>query len=534
MKKYPCPPVVLFSLLAAFSAVTLNAQNIVWDSSTDPGYQNVNGTWGVDAFWTPQSGAGSGTVLSAWTPGGNAWFGGNGSAAATPSGNFTITVSGSQQANLLRQVINGSGDFTLTGGSITGLGAAGVRADQGTFTVNSDLSSSSQIQLNAAGGNIVLGGSNSFTSNVEIRGSVGSSIRLDNANALGTGNSIFFINTSVDLDLNGNTINGNNILVNNNQTGFMNNTSATDAVWSGNVGVNSGTANIRAGGTNGEVNITGVVSVNGQLQARENGTLRLSGANTHTGLTVVRNNGTLIVNNTNALGAASAGTVVNNGGTLDLNGFALTSEAITLQQTGSRLINSSVSGASSSGTLSLTGTNHEIGGTGDITLSGAISGTSGFTKTGTGELTLSNTVNLDGDITVDAGILTLSDTSSITFTIGANGVNNTIAGTGSLNLDGMFTFDLSGAGTTIGDSWLIFDADTLTVAITGTFTVNGFTDLGSGLWTFDNGTLYEFNQGTGALIVIPEPSAYALFFGVIVAAGAVSLRRLRARRAGDK
>lgn len=119
-----------------------------------------------------------------------------------------------------------------------------------------------------------------------------------------------------------------------------------------------------------------------------------------------------------------------------------------------------------------------------------------------------------GDTTVDAtSTLTLADDGELVFVIGADGVNNAILGDGTANIDGDFVFDLTNAGDTIGDSWSIV-ASSLTEIFGATFTVDGFTDAGGGIWTFDDsGTTYEFDEGTGALTVIPEPSAIGLLLG---------------------
>jgi autotransporter-associated beta strand protein len=519
---------ILTLIIMTGSTALLHAQaTFVWDAETTAGYQNADGTWGSDSFWSPSGGIGAGTSLSAWTAGDNAWFGGNSGAVATPAGDFTVTVSGTQQVSLLRQIVNGSGNYTLAGGSLTGLEASGIRADYGLFTVNSDVSSSAQMQLNAAGGDIVLGGNNNLTGNIEIRGSANRFIRLDHSGALGSGNTVFFVNSLVDLDLNGNAVSGNNILVNPSQTGFLTNSSLTDVVWSGNVGNNgAGTHNLRAGGQSGagSLEINGVVSISGQLEVRDGGELRLSGANTHTGLTVVRNSGTLVVGNDSALGSAAAGTFVNAGGTIDLNGSDVGTEAFTLQQSGSKLENSNASAAQTSGALNLIGSSHTIGGIGDITFNGAANLSSSFEKIGANTVSFGDTVSVGADLTVSGGTLAFLNGSTTTFAIGADGVNESILGTGALSLDGILAFDLSSADTTIGASWLIFDADSLTENIGVNFSVQGFNDEGSGLWTLDNGALYEFEASTGALSVVPEPSSYALLLGCAICA-LVGLRR---------
>jgi hypothetical protein len=124
--------------------------------------------------------------------------------------------------------------------------------------------------------------------------------------------------------------------------------------------------------------------------------------------------------------------------------------------------------------------------------------------------------------------LTFIDNSLMNFTIGASGVNNAITGNGTLNLNGDFAINLSGAGDTIGNSWTLVNNASLTETYGATFTVSGWTDAGGNLWqTFANGVLYEFSEGTGMLTVIPEPSSA----GLLVLAGVVlGLRRSRASR----
>lgn len=99
--------------------------------------------------------------------------------------------------------------------------------------------------------------------------------------------------------------------------------------------------------------------------------------------------------------------------------------------------------------------------------------------------------------------------SLMNFDIGANGVNNGISGQGTLELSGNFAFNLTGAANAIGDSWDIVDSTT-TATYDPTFDVLGFTQSGT-LWDDTvNGADYEFNEMTGQLTVVPEPSTLAI------------------------
>jgi autotransporter-associated beta strand protein len=467
------------ALALAFFLTTptaLHAQTYVWDGSTSSGYQNTNGTWGTDNFWTTNSGASSGTVLAGWTnTSGAAWFGGNSTTAATPSGNFTVTVSGTQTANTVRQIQSGVGNFTLTSGTLV-LTGNGVRADRGTFTVNSVITNSAAtLQLYAAGpgGLLILGGNNTYTATSDIRGAAGGTVRLNNAGALGTGSSVQFSIGSVLLDLNGFNFSGKTISITAGQTGFLGNTAATKSIWSGNVTLTNTGGILRAGGTNAEVEISGIISGStGSLQSFDGGTLRLSGDNTYSGGTSVRDGSKLIVAHTNALGSLSATNTIQ-AATLDLNGFDIGNRIITLQDNASRLVNDNTgSAAVVSGAINMltNRSNAQIGGDGNLTLRGSMTtqdGTGGgFTKVGAGTVTLTRTNTYSGATTVSQGTLLVDANGSIASsslatvnnggllqvngTAGAVTVNNggSLGGSGNV---GAFTLQ-SGAFLTPGNS----------------------------------------------------------------------------------
>ncbi len=177
----------------------------------------------------------------------------------------------------------------------------------------------------------------------------------------------------------------------------------------------------------------------------------LSGANTFTGLTTVNPNATLrlgassTATNSGPLGTTGAGTTVTSGGVLDMNGFSLTStatEALTINGTGissgGALINSSGTGSTWTGTVAL-GSDASVGGSGSLTISGVISGTSRtFTKVGAGTLTLSATNSITGNWVIGNGTLSFSSF--------ASHLNNQPYTIGTATTSGKLLYTSAGAG----------------------------------------------------------------------------------------
>jgi len=148
-------------------------------------------------------------------------------------------------------------------------------------------------------------------------------------------------------------------------------------------------------------------------------TVVLSSANTYTGATTINANAALKLGVSSAtsssgpLGTTDAGTTVSSGGVLDMNGYSLSSsatESLTLNGTGisssGALINSSGTSSVWAGSIALSSLS-AIGGTGDITISGVISGANDLEKLGSGKLTLSGNNTYTGATKIYAGTLEL-------------------------------------------------------------------------------------------------------------------------------
>lgn len=159
-------------------------------------------------------------------------------------------------------------------------------------------------------------------------------------------------------------------------------------------------------------------------------------------------------------------------------------------------------------------------GNGTATYSGNISGAIQLVKEAAGTQTMGGQYTNTGNTTINTGTLTYADNSLLTFYIGANGVNNTLGGVGTANLNGDFAFDLSGAAA-LG-SWQIVDVTSLTETFGSTFLVRDFTEVEDGIWS--NGA-YTFSEFNGQLTSVPEPTASAVLG--LLGIGFLAVRRRR-------
>lgn len=217
----------------------------------------------------------------------------------------------------------------------------------------------------------------------------------------------------------------------------------------------------------GNATLSGVISGSGSLiKDTGTGTLTLSGANTYAGTTTL-SSGTVVLGNAAALGSTAGGTTVASGATLDLNGQSVGAESLTL---GGLLLNSSGTAASLSGAITLTAP-ATFGGTGNMTLSGVISGAFAVVKNGNSTLTLSGNNAYTGALSVNGGTLVLNSPSYNTFSGSAININNastllvtTSGGANRYDINGKtITFDANGGGsltTGSGLNW-VFSGNTI-------------------------------------------------------------------------
>lgn len=130
-------------------------------------------------------------------------------------------------------------------------------------------------------------------------------------------------------------------------------------------------------------------------------------------------------------------------------------------------------------------------------------------KTGTGTLTLGGINTYNGNTTVNAGTLVLTEGAQLRFVIGAtSGLNNQISGAGTVTVNGAFAINTAAANALTSGSWKLEDVASLTGGYGATFAAvdpdgTPWTDGGDNTWTKDNGAgiIWTFNEVTGTLVL---------------------------------
>jgi fibronectin-binding autotransporter adhesin len=352
----------------------------------------------------------------------------------------------------------------------------------------------------------------------------------ENANALGTGTLNLGNGTTVNASNASRVTYNNNLVIGGNVSLTGSRTTYNGTVALGNA---TRTLTVTNAPNNGNLalQLQGVISGDGGIIKEGTGGLRLGNtANTFTGDVSV-NAGMLEIRSGGSLGNAANKLIINGDGTVRITNQG--AQSLTISNNVDVNANFELAAGSTitfDGGMNLGGGNRTINllNSNNKAINGIISNGGLILATdtaGNGNMTLGGINSYTGDTTIGANVnLTLADTGAFTFAIGASGINNKLTGTGSLTLDGRFIFDLSGAGTTIGNSWTIVDSG-LGETFGGSFFVQDFNG-SSGLWTRDfSGTVYQFSESTGVLSVIPEPSTWALLAGSLTVL--VLLRRRR-------
>jgi len=241
----------------------------------------------------------------------------------------------------------------------------------------------------------------------------------------------------------------------------------------------------------GTSEITGQITGGLALAKSGSGTLTLWANNTYTGATTV-SAGTLDVINNNGLGDMGTGTTVAAGATLRLRSAIFPWDPITLASTAT-LQSTGTQTNVLNGALATTGTpTIDIADTATLALSGGITG-GGFTKTGTGTLTLNAAATNTGAITVSGGLLRVTGPAD---SLGTGAGGTTVSSGGALELagSGTITEPLTIAGTGISSGGAL-------VTSTAVQTISSSLAVGAGA-TVSTGTALTVSgsvSGTGLL-----------------------------------
>ncbi|MEW6156630.1 MAG: autotransporter-associated beta strand repeat-containing protein, partial [Verrucomicrobiota bacterium] len=183
---------------------------------------------------------------------------------------------------------------------------------------------------------------------------------------------------------------------------------------------------------NNTTTFSGVIGESGgarSLTKAGSGTLIISGANSYSGSTTV-SAGTLQLG---ASGSIPNGSAVSVSGTLDLNDF-----------------NETIASLSGNGAVDLGSAFLTMGNNSDTTFSGAISGTGGLIKQGSGALTLSGTSTFTGSTTINAGTIELASDAALGAAPGLATANQLIINDATLRATETFTLHANRGATFTG------------------------------------------------------------------------------------
>ncbi|HOD81966.1 MAG: Autotransporter-associated beta strand repeat protein [Planctomycetes bacterium ADurb.Bin126] len=243
--------------------------------------------------------------------------------------------------------------------------------------------------------------------------------------------------------------------------------------FAGNMYVKSGVIDVDLSNAGGS---TGRLWIGGDAAA----TVTLNGNNTHTyadnyatiiGHSTTGAAGTAKLGSINALGGASNRTDIYSG-TLDLNGQnGVVQNQIRLLTAGaSYLINGNTSAEAGTAAAINMGANGSIGGAGNLTLSGVVSGGGALTKIGAGKLTLTNGGNsFSGLLTVAEGTLSVASwnnsstngplgNSAAAVVLGSAGQTGTLQYTGGSIAPGVALRPISLAAGGVGEIQMVFNS----------------------------------------------------------------------------
>lgn len=415
---------------------------------------------------------------------------------------FSVAVAGLASASTTAVVRNANAAAaTLTIQSTSDRAFAGSLADGTGGGALSVVKSGASAQT--------LSGNNTFTGGLTLNQG---GLNINSATALGATASTF-------------TINGGTL--GNTSGGVITNANNNAMVWNANFAanlansLNLGTGNVSLGTGAGTervvtVNGAGALTVGGSISDGDtataltksgSGMLILGGSNTYTGVTTV-NGGSLRITNGNALGGTGAGTITSSGGRLQLEGnITVTGEALITQfldnisgdntwaGTIQCALGTTLNFESQAGNLTITGNVNaadtanaphslHLTGAGNGEISGIISNTFNFTKSGTGTWILSGENTYTSATNVSAG----------TLQVGKNGVGRTGTGTVTVGNTARLTGTgfVRGATVNINSGSFLYAGDGIAASNHGTLT---FATTGAGSFNLNTGSTVTLSLG---------------------------------------
>jgi fibronectin-binding autotransporter adhesin len=389
--------------------------------------------------------------------------------------NVNTTFAGAGNINVA-QITTGTGQVDIsTTGTVTYNGGTTANTYTGLTTVNSGtLSLNKTAGTNAitTGGLLINGGSVSLAANNQIAD--GASVTIANSGIFNVNGKSETIGQLSSTSATATTALGTGSLT----IAGPNNTNSNYA------GILTGAAgsSLNVGGT-GKVYLTGNGSGFAGTTNVTNGTLNISGSNSVLGTGAVNvssvgnlqmQGGISIGNNVSidGTGTSGNGAIQNFAGNNAING--------TVTVAGNSRIQSDASTLTLGGGVALGSNTLNVGGSGNVSITGAISGLGGLTKDGLGTLTLGAANSFSGTTVISAGTIVASASSAF---------NNSAA----LTVGSSGTLSLQGTSQTIGS---LGGSGTVSLGSGGSLTLSGGSDTFSG--TFVVPTL-----STGTIIIGP-------------------------------
>ncbi len=411
-------------------------------------------------------------------------------------GDNTLTLTGSNTYTGPTTIRAGTlqiGDGTDTGSIaassyIINNGALVYNVGAGSRTYSNNIGGNGSLTQNSAGGTLTLSGNNNYIGGTSVNAGT---LELSGIGTIGYGTLAVRNGATLNLGTTSQTLGGSL-----NGSGAGN--GAVGTISNGTIDLNGQNAYLQSGTFS--MDLTGGGGSRLWIGGDAGATVELGGTNSSTytdsnstiiGESTTGNAGTVKLLSATALGPNGQNTQVHSG-TLDLNGQTGITVSKIMLNNGNMANSNTSTAASYAGQVTFNGTTTpQIGGAGDITLSGQLTN-GGFTKVGAGTLTLSGSNNYTGPTAVNNGTLKFDVSETL-----LGGLNIATSGTAVLTAH---------TGTV-----KVLDITGLTISGTTAFAGGGGKNLGE--------------LATPAAAPVPEPGTIGL-----LAAGALSIFLSRCRR----